>query len=416
MEQAIKHDTEQTLYTAGEIARLAGVSLRTIRFYDEKGLLKPISYSEAGYRCYNQKSLEVLQRILMLKYLGFSLEKIEELLTGRDMELQFSEQKKLLLQKKARLEEMISIIEMMETSRSGDKWNYLIRLLNLTTDEEKVREQYLTSDNLEKRIRIHDYSTSSQSWMEWVYERLELQENQKVLELGCGTGLLWQTNIHRLPRGLQLTLTDRSEGMLEKTRKTLSGYEDLLKERKIRIDFCIMDGNAFSADRICSENSPVEKKTAEESLYDCIIANHMLYHVKRRKECLQEIAKCLKPEGNFFCSTIGDTHMHELHELVAAFDPRIEMPFSSITSGFRLENALPQLKPFFTRIERMDQENDLIVDDAEVIYEYVRSYPGNAPCILEQRGDEFCRQLRDRIEKEGAIFIHKAAGMFRCGK
>ena len=38
----------ETLYTAGEIAKIAGVSLRTIRFYDAKGLLKPVSYSEAG--------------------------------------------------------------------------------------------------------------------------------------------------------------------------------------------------------------------------------------------------------------------------------------------------------------------------------------------------------------------------------
>lgn len=48
---------EQKLYTAGELAKLAGVSLRTIRFYDVKGLLKPVSYSEAGYRYYNQDSV-----------------------------------------------------------------------------------------------------------------------------------------------------------------------------------------------------------------------------------------------------------------------------------------------------------------------------------------------------------------------
>lgn len=95
---------EETLYTAGEIARIAGVSLRTIRFYDEKGLLKPVSYSEAGYRYYNQESLAVLQRILMLKYLGFSLQRIEEVMASRNMELQLSEQKELLIQKKRKLD------------------------------------------------------------------------------------------------------------------------------------------------------------------------------------------------------------------------------------------------------------------------------------------------------------------------
>lgn len=59
------------LYTAGELARLTGVSLRTIRFYDQKGLLKPVTHSEAGYRYYDRDCVDRLQRILVLKYLGF---------------------------------------------------------------------------------------------------------------------------------------------------------------------------------------------------------------------------------------------------------------------------------------------------------------------------------------------------------
>ena len=147
---------KEILYTAGEIARIAGVSLRTIRFYDAKGLLKPVSYSEAGYRYYNQDSLAVLQRILTLKYLGFSLQKIEGIMASCSMEQQLSEQKELLLQKKRQLEEILSAIEMMENSRESDKLGYLIRLLNLLTEEEKIQEQYRTSGNLEKRIRLHD--------------------------------------------------------------------------------------------------------------------------------------------------------------------------------------------------------------------------------------------------------------------
>lgn len=390
---------EETLYTAGEIARIAGVSLRTIRFYDEKGLLKPVSYSEAGYRYYNQESLAVLQRILMLKYLGFSLQRIEEIMTSRNMELRLSEQKELLIQKKRQLEEIISAIEMMESSREKDKCGFLIRLLNLLTEEEKVQEQYRTADNLEKRIRLHDYSTSPLGWMEWVYERLELKAGERVLELGCGTGLLWQENVRRLPEGLRLTLTDRSEGMLEKARENLSPFRELFEAKGIRVEY-----------RICDADSLV----LERESHDCIVANHMLYHVKRREACLREIARGLKPGGRFLCSTIGDGHMRELHEIVEAFDARIEMPFRSITGGFRMENAMPQLQPHFTRIERMDQENDLIVDDIEAIYDYVSSYPGNAACILEQRGEELRGLLRQRMDREGAIFIHKSAGIFRC--
>ena len=396
----------ETLYTAGEIAKIAGVSLRTIRFYDAKGLLKPVSYSEAGYRYYNQESLVILQRILMLKYLGFSLQQIEvmiqeDIATKRDMNTQLAEQKQLLQEKKAQLEQMIATIEIMEKSEEEDRWSYLVHLLNLLTDEEKIQEQYKNSSNLEKRIRIHDYSTSGQDWMDWVYDKMEFNEGATVLEIGCGTGLLWLKNVHRLPQGLHLILTDRSEGMLEETRNNLAPYSESLKERNITIEYRIMDANELSL---------------EENGYDYIIANHMLYHVKNREACLQTIAKALKPKGTFFCSTVGNTHMRELHELVAAFDTRIEMPSINFTVGFQLENAKPQLHKFFSKIERLDHENDLIVDDADIIHDYVYSYPGNAPFILSQRGEEFRKMIQDKLEKEGAIFIHKSTGMFLCRK
>ncbi len=67
---------ENRFYTAGEFAKKAGVTIRTIRFYDNKGLLKPSSVSEAGYRLYTDEDFAKLQRILTLKYLGLSLEDI----------------------------------------------------------------------------------------------------------------------------------------------------------------------------------------------------------------------------------------------------------------------------------------------------------------------------------------------------
>lgn len=390
------------LYTAGEIAKLTGVSLRTIRFYDAKGLLKPVTHSGAGYRYYDRDSVDRLQRILVLKYLGFSLRQIEEMTKAEDnIEPQLSRQKSLLLQRKKQLEEIIATLETMEKSSGEERWNYLLRLLNMLTDEEKVRQQYETSENLERRIRLHDYSTSPQDWMNWVYERLRPEAGETVLEIGCGNGKLWQRNIHALPEGLHLILTDRSEGMLEQAEKSLAPYRDLLEEKRIFTEYCVMD-----AESLC----------LPEKYYDKIIANHMLYHVENRAACLREIRLALKDSGSFFCSTIGDSHMKELHEIVSSFDGRIEIPFSKITTGFRLENGEAQLRKFFDEVKCERQENDLIVDNAEVIFEYVYSYPGNAPCILEQRGEEFRRLLLELLRREGVIHIQKDTGMFTCRK
>lgn len=392
---------DESLYTAGEMAKLAGVSLRTIRFYDIKGILKPTACSEAGYRYYDRACAEKLQRILMLKYLGFSLQQIAEMEKGdTDVDAQLAQQKSLLEQRKQQLEEMIGTIEVMEKSRGEERWGYLLRLLNLLADDEKVKQQYERADNLERRIRLHEgYSTASQDWAEWVYERLGLYPGASVLEIGCGNGMLWQKNIMSLPTGLQLTLTDQSEGMLGQAREKLAPYESLMEERKISIEYRIMDANSL--------------QLAPEA-YDRIIANHMLYHVENREGCLGEIAKALKPSGLFTCTTVGERHMDELHQIVSAFDRRIEQPYMKLTTGFRLENGMQQLKKYFQTVQCETQENGLLVDNADVIYDYVYSYPGNAPCILEQRGDEFREMLEKQLEREGTIYIRKESGMFFC--
>ena len=63
-------------YTTGEFARMAHVTIRTIRYYDKKGLLKPSFINESGYRMYSDEDFLKLQKILSLKYLGFSLNEI----------------------------------------------------------------------------------------------------------------------------------------------------------------------------------------------------------------------------------------------------------------------------------------------------------------------------------------------------
>ena len=65
---------KQGYYSSGQFAKLAGVSVRTIRFYDTQNILKPSLVTESGARFYTDSDLVRLQEILLFKYLGFSLE------------------------------------------------------------------------------------------------------------------------------------------------------------------------------------------------------------------------------------------------------------------------------------------------------------------------------------------------------
>ena len=100
-----------------EFAALAGVSVRTLHYYDEIGLLKPADVDEAtGYRFYDESSLLRMQEILFYRELDFSLKRIVEILSAPtyDKTEALREQKQLLTLKKERLERLISAIDKAE--------------------------------------------------------------------------------------------------------------------------------------------------------------------------------------------------------------------------------------------------------------------------------------------------------------
>src|SRR6185437_7608925 len=71
----------------GEIARRTGISIRTLRYYDEVGLLPPSARTEAGYRLYRSSDITRLQQIRSLRQLGFSLTEVRECLAQPDSSL-----------------------------------------------------------------------------------------------------------------------------------------------------------------------------------------------------------------------------------------------------------------------------------------------------------------------------------------
>lgn len=71
-------------FTTGELAKACGVSVRTVQFYDEKGLLPPAELSDGGRRLYRQDDMQKLQRICLLKALGLSLDAIKGVLDSPD--------------------------------------------------------------------------------------------------------------------------------------------------------------------------------------------------------------------------------------------------------------------------------------------------------------------------------------------
>lgn len=95
---------EKEFMTVGELARIMGVTVRTLQYYDREGLLKPSGTSEGGRRLYSGKDMVKLHQILAFKYLGFSLDEIKTRLWSLDTP---GEVAKALEQQKKAIEEQI---------------------------------------------------------------------------------------------------------------------------------------------------------------------------------------------------------------------------------------------------------------------------------------------------------------------
>ena len=122
-----------------EFAKLASVSVRTLHYYDEIGLLKPAFVDEQnGYRFYDEFSLERMQEILFYRELDFELKSIAEILSSPDYDKQkaLAEQRKLLILKKERLERIIVALD------GAEKGKITMSAFD-NSDYETARKQYV---------------------------------------------------------------------------------------------------------------------------------------------------------------------------------------------------------------------------------------------------------------------------------
>ena len=387
-------------YSSGQFARMAGVTLRTIRYYDQHDILKPSLVTEAGARFYTDGDFARLQQILLLKYLGFSLEDIREM-TIKDPDSHFM-QSALNIQLKLiqdRIEQM-QLVEkaLKDTALAISKehtvdWSRMLNLIHLTVMEKSLKNQYQNASNISSRINLHSlYSVNKEGWFPWIFSKCQIHAGMRILELGCGDGALWTQNLSRLPKDVHITLSDISEGMLRDARRAIGGKD-------ARFSFCTFDCHSIP-----------------ESLgtFDLVIANHVLFYCEDIGKVCQSVKRVLNPGGKFLCSTYGSLHMREVSLLVQSFDERIVLSADSLYERFGRENGSAILSPYFGRITWESYKDELIVTDAEPLISYILSCHGNQNQYLPDRYKDFRSHVKKKTEQ--GFHITKDAGVFLCEK
>ncbi|MCK8058941.1 MULTISPECIES: class I SAM-dependent methyltransferase [unclassified Fusibacter] len=266
--------------------------------------------------------------------------------------------------------------------------------MSRANDREIVKKQYSTENNLSTRQNLHKiYSTNHYSWQNWIYDQYELNSNHVVVEFGCGNGSIWKENIERIPQNIKISLSDISQGMI------LSAKENLNEIGQV----CNYEVDDIQNSRFASNHA------------DCVIANHMLYHVSDRKIAIGEVARILKSNGTFYASTNGLDHLREMKEILSDFDSRLDAKTFSVAHEFGLENGQAQLREYFDSVEVRYYEDSLQITDAQPLIDYMLSMKGHLnidEVMTNERINELYELLNDRILNEGYIKITKNSGVF----
>lgn len=187
---------ENVEYSIKELSELVGVSARTLRYYDEIGLLKPSRVNDAGYRYYGQKEVETLQQILFYRERGFELKVIQKIIYDRDFDmLKAMEEHLLELEKqKANTEALIQTVKktirhMKGECKMSDKEKFQALKEKAIQDNEKnygaeAREKYGDDQVNESNRKM--LNLTEEQWED--YQNLE-KEILERLETGVANGI-----------------------------------------------------------------------------------------------------------------------------------------------------------------------------------------------------------------------------------
>mgnify|MGYP004510350419 FL=1 len=391
-----KKESGGVYYSSGEFARMAQITVRTVRYYDKQNILKPSLVTPTGARFYTEEDFARLQQIMLLKYLGFSLDDIREL-TVNDSDYSYLEHS--LEQQQNLVRDRIEQLQLVEQAigetvteirqQQNVDWNRMRELIHLTGMENSLKAQYRNSTNISARIRLHRlFSSNKQGWFPWIYEQCQITEGMKILELGCGNGRLWIENKAKLPADCEIILSDISEGMIRDVRREQSLQDD-------RFSFAAFDCHAIPY---------------EDASFDLVIANHVLFYCKDVDRVCSEVGRVLKPGGRFVCGTYGMAHMQEVSRLVTQFDDRITLSGENLYEHFGKENGAQALAPYFAEVDWQQYEDALIVTQAEPLIEYVLSCHGNQNQYILEKYNKFRKYVEGQIRN--GYTITKDAGIF----
>lgn len=400
----------KTEWTTGQLSGLTGVTVRALRYYDRIGLLKP-SRVHNGVRLYRKEDLIRLQKISTLKFIGLSLDDIQEALgretEGLDLRSSLFLQRQLIRQKirhMQRVEQAVDrSIDALDRRADEPDWMELADIIQTARRDSDWSDQYLNAARLQARTRLYDrFSVNPAGWHHWLFDHV-LEEAGRlqtgaapgsrplsVLDIGCGDASLWSRNRERIPADWDITLADASSGMLDEARAALEG----------------------TAGRFRFLHADIQALPFPPGGFDLVFANHMLYHVEDLDRAGSDLRRVLRPSGRLFASTMTPEHLREMGLLAREFDSSLQV-LDRAVERFSLNNGAERLAPFFEAVRLIRYEDALEVNEAGPLIGYMTATAAEAGRLLRgERLEAFAAFLESKITEAGKLRLSKDMGFF----
>ena len=369
-------------YTAGELARWAGVSARTIRFYEEKGILHPRERSAEGYRLYDDSAILRLQEILMLKYVGLSLEEIQQALSQGEKlpaaEL-LARQRELVLEERSRLDRILKVIDQAQRHCRGGRLpvSRFAEIMQLLTRNQQANFRY----SLYER-----YGTSGQRWHEWLFKQLPLGPGMQILDVGCGHGNVWHGSWREIPEGCQITL-------LDKEKDGLQFLHGIYLERRREL----AEGVAFSF--LCEDAEEWECPAAG---YDLILAGHLWSYIRERERLLGKLRRGLAEKGRLVSTFTSQVSVRDVNRLLEpVLHRKVLEAYEERRQGF-VEQMEGLFAGWFGSMSRKSFQNGLRIEQSEELLRYLCNLDGELEARIRPRESEVRKYLQE-LARQRAI-------------
>ena len=390
--------------TSGEIAKKTGVSKKTVRLYDEKGLLKPSGYSEGNYRLYDTEALAVLEKIIALKQIGFSLEEIHDNLAAeKDVDITevLTRQLKSLEARRYEIEKAIASINSVLLREKEPDWDSVAEIVKGMQLDQGADVSHFQS-------LLHN---AGQDWYVTVYKALGLQQNARVLDLGCGYGKLWRNNWTEIPAEVLVDGYDLQGSWAEDFAEYAKQHKETLADgTEVKVYFEDIEAeNAWEG---------IERKVGLQGGYDLVVAHYLLDFIKARECFLDRIVNALAPTG--MCSINGVSVSRE-HTFWQDVFGKLQLRTDFLKD--REKHAQKEqaefgelLSKYFSKVVQVTQESWMRYTDGTEVYAYLMERYPEAKKYLAEQEAVLKEYFTSEIKEKGALFLPKSTDFMHCYK